>query len=140
MARGEETAGGKIEGDSGRQWAAVGGSGGFPAMGWWNIGMSCDVHLHGLPSHASGSETGEPFTRDRLEQFYFAKNKTKLKTLKTDSRRSNSQKCNEILLHFDGGIMGLDLFEVGPWLAQQLPKSAANARPGHQGPEADVYL
>lgn len=33
------------------------------------------------------------------------------------------------------GIMGLDLFEVGPWLAQQLPKSAANARPGHQGPE-----
>ena len=118
----------------------MGGSGGFPAMGWWNIGMSCDVHLHGLPSHASGSETGEPFTRDRLEQFYFAKNKTKLKTLKTDSRRSNSQKCNEILLHFDGGIMGLDLFEVGPWLAQQLPKSAANARPGHQGPEADVYL
>ena len=77
MARGEETAGGKIEGDSGRQWATVGDSGGFPAMGLWNIGMSCDVHLHGLPSHASGSETGEPFTRDRLEQFYFAKNKNK---------------------------------------------------------------
>jgi hypothetical protein len=72
--------------------------------------------------------------------FTLQKTKTKLKTLKTDSRRSNSQKFNEILLHFGGGIMGLDLFEVGPWLAQQLPKSAANARPGHQGPEADVNL
>ena len=57
--------------------ATVGDSGGFPAMGLWNIGMSCDVHLHGLPSHASGSETGELFKRDRLEQFYFAKNKNK---------------------------------------------------------------
>ena len=46
VARGEETAGGKIKGDSGRQWATVGAS-----LRWVGgiIGMSCDVHLHGLP-------------------------------------------------------------------------------------------
>lgn len=39
-------------------------------------------------------------------------------------------------MHFIAGIRGLDLFEVGPWLAQQLPKSAAHA-PSPRGPEAD---
>ena len=61
-----------------RQWATVGDSGGFPAMGLWNIGMSCDVHLHGLSKPRLRKRNGRAFhKRQAGSNFTLQKTKNK---------------------------------------------------------------